>query len=72
MKIIVLLAVVFFKGTVLGVPLWFSISVVALLALGLTYWYRRLKARSEAQRADDLADAAGTHGDISADDDGTH
>jgi membrane protein implicated in regulation of membrane protease activity len=72
MKLTVLLAAFFFKWSVLGVPLWVSISVLAPLALALAYWYRRLKKRSEAQSAGELADVADTHGDISDGEDGTH
>jgi membrane protein implicated in regulation of membrane protease activity len=72
MKVIVLLAAIFFKWSVFGVPLWVSISVLAPVALALAYWYRRLKKRSEAQSTGELADVADTHGDISDGEDGTH
>ncbi len=57
MKVFALLAAIFFKWSVLGVPLWISIALRAPLALALAYWYRRLKKRSE--------DSADTHGDSS-------
>jgi membrane protein implicated in regulation of membrane protease activity len=72
MKVIALLVGFFFKWTVLGVPLWVSVSVLAPLAVALAYWYRRLKKRSQAQSAGETADAADTHGDISDGEDGTH
>jgi membrane protein implicated in regulation of membrane protease activity len=71
MKVIVFLAVFFFKWSLLGVPLWVCISVLAPLALALAYWYRRLKKRSEAQSAGELVDVADTYGDISDGEDAT-
>jgi membrane protein implicated in regulation of membrane protease activity len=67
-----LLAAMFFKWSVLGVPLWVSISVLAPVALAFAYWYRRLKKRSEAQSAGELADVADTHEDTSDAEDATH
>lgn len=65
MKIIVVLVVMFSKWTLLGVPLWFSASVFALLALGIAYGYRRLRKRSAAPAEGELADMADPHGDSS-------
>lgn len=47
MKAIVFLAAIFFKWSLLGVPLWVSICVLAPLAIALACWYRRLKKRSK-------------------------
>jgi membrane protein implicated in regulation of membrane protease activity len=65
MKVFALLAAIFFKWNVLGVPLWVSVSMLVPVALALAYWHRRLKKRSEAQPAGELADSADTHGDSS-------
>lgn len=58
MKVFVLLAAIFFKWSVLGVPLWVSVCLLAPVSLGLAYWYRRLKRRSEDQSAGELTDPA--------------
>jgi hypothetical protein len=56
MKVLGLLILMFCKMSVLGVPMWVTISFLALVALVLVYWYRRFKKRSEAQSAGELTD----------------
>ncbi|MCV7408212.1 hypothetical protein AWC05_18900 [Mycobacterium florentinum] len=72
MKLIAVLAVMFFKWSVVGVPLWVSIFVLALVGLVVAYWYRRLKKRSETETADESAELADSHADTSdGEEDGT-
>lgn len=59
MKAIVLLAVIFFKASVFGAPVWISLAILALVALLLAYWYRSQQKRSETQSADQPANVAG-------------
>jgi hypothetical protein len=46
----------FFKMTLLGVPMWVTTSMLALVALLAVYGYRRSKKRSEDHSAGELAD----------------
>jgi uncharacterized protein YneF (UPF0154 family) len=49
MKIIALLVMIFAKWSFLGVPLWVSLCLLVPAAVGLFFWYRRLKKRSEKE-----------------------
>jgi membrane protein implicated in regulation of membrane protease activity len=65
MKIIVLIAVMFFKWSILGVPLWVSIALLAPVAVIIAYWYQRLKKRHEVEMEDEPMESAAPHSDVS-------